>query len=183
MTQRQAPPVFEIPVALAASGYTGRAETEHDVPFLAALYASARADELAQVTGLGAERKNAFLAQQFAAQRVHYRTHFVDAAFDVIERDGVPVGRLYLERRGPRLHIIDIALLPDVRAQGIGTALIVAIIAAAAADGLGVGLYVERFNPALRLYRRLGFTERDDTGVYIEMARDADESPRPGPIS
>jgi ribosomal protein S18 acetylase RimI-like enzyme len=28
---------------------------------------------------------------------------------------------------------------------------------------------VEKFNPALRLYRRLGFTEIGDHGVYWEM--------------
>ena len=180
---RQAPPVFHMPAALAASGYTIRTETEQDVAFLEALYASTRADELAQATGLSAEQKQGFLAQQFAAQRTHYRTHFVDCAFAVVEQGGVAVGRLYLERRGAFLHIVDIALLSQVRGHGVGSALLDGIIAMAEEEGLGVSLFVERFNPVLRLYRRLGFTERDDRGVYLEMVRDVAQGATPTPLS
>jgi ribosomal protein S18 acetylase RimI-like enzyme len=35
--------------------------------------------------------------------------------------------------------------------------------------GRGVGVVVEKFNPALRLYRRLGFAEVADHEVYVEM--------------
>jgi hypothetical protein len=31
-------------------------------------------------------------------------------------------------------------------------------------------IHVERFNPALRLYERLGFWQIDDRGVYLFMA-------------
>ena len=37
------------------------------------------------------------------------------------------------------------------------------------AGGKGVGIMVEKFNPALRLYRRLGFTAIADHEVYLEM--------------
>jgi len=39
----------------------------------------------------------------------------------------------------------------------------------AQASGRGLGMFVEKFNPALRLYRRLGFTEVADHEVYLEM--------------
>jgi ribosomal protein S18 acetylase RimI-like enzyme len=42
-------------------------------------------------------------------------------------------------------------------------------MAAAQAGGRGVGIMVEKFNPALRLYRRLGFTAVADHEVYLEM--------------
>lgn len=167
-----APPVFAMPGELARAGYAIRAECEDDVPFLARLYAATRADALGAATGWNETQKAAFVGHQFHAQRTHYRTHFPAAAFLVIERAAVPVGRLYLERRGDTYHIIDIALLPDLRGHGVGTALLGAVIAQAAAAGLGVGLFVERFNPALRLYRRFGFIEIGDTGVYLEMRRD-----------
>ena len=44
-----------------------------------------------------------------------------------------------------------------------------ALQAQAAAQGKGVGIFVEKFNPALRLYRRLGFVEIADREVYLEM--------------
>jgi hypothetical protein len=37
------------------------------------------------------------------------------------------------------------------------------------AAGKAVRLHVERWNPALRLYHRLGFGAIQDRGVYLEM--------------
>ena len=145
-----------------------RPEAADDIPFLMRLYASTREDELAAIPWT-TEQKQAFLASQFQAQRHHYRTYFDSCAFDVIERRGVPTGRLYLDVRPSWLHIIDIALLPEWRGQGLGTAILAALQSAARADGRGIDIFVEKFNPALRLYRRLGFTNVADHGVYLEM--------------
>jgi predicted GNAT family acetyltransferase len=38
-----------------------------------------------------------------------------------------------------------------------------------AATGKPLRIHVERFNPALRLYERLGFTPIADRGVYLFM--------------
>ena len=168
MTSVQAPPAFLLPAALASQGYALRRESEADIPFLMRLYASTREQELA-VAPWSEEQKQAFLASQFQAQRRHYYQHIPDCAFAVIERDGAPVGRLYLEPRRTRLHIVDIALLPQWRGQGLGTAIMQALQAHAATRGKGVGIFVEKFNPALRLYRRLGFAENADRAVYLEM--------------
>ena len=168
MTSAQAPPAFALPAALSSQGFALRPETDADIAFLMRLYASTREEEMAQVAW-SAEQKAAFLAQQFQAQRTHYRTYFADCAFDVIEQGGEPAGRLYLQARQTQLHIIDIALLPGWRRRGTGTAILEALQAAARARGLGVGIMVEKFNPALRLYERLGFTPVADHGVYLEM--------------
>ena len=42
---------------------------------------------------------------------------------------------------------------------------------------MAAGIFVEKFNPALRLYQRLGFTEVRDVGVYFEMERVRDPVP------
>jgi ribosomal protein S18 acetylase RimI-like enzyme len=162
------PPAFALPAALLSQGLALRPETEADIPFLLRLYASTREEELAPVPW-SAEQKLLFLASQFQAQRQHYRTYFADCAFAVIERCGEPIGRLYLQARRTQLHIVDIALLPDWRRRGIGTAILEALQAAARAARKGVGIMVEKFNPALRLYRRLGFTAIADHEVYLEM--------------
>ena len=111
----------------------------------------------------------AFVLHQFDAQRRHYRHYFPGTAFDVIERHGVPVGRLYLDPRPDSYHVIDIALAPEIRGQGIGTRLLEALCAHAAATGRSVGISVERMNPALNLYRRLGFVDVSDEGLYLGM--------------
>ena len=164
----EAPAAFTWPAALQAEGYKLRPETDADIPFLTQLYASTREDELAPVPWTD-EQKQGFLAHQFRLQRHHYRTYFGDTAFDVIEQNAAPAGRLYLQIRQTQLHVIDLALMPDWRRRGIGTAILQAVHTAACADGKAVGIMVEKFNPALRLYRRLGFTDLADHGVYLEM--------------
>ena len=162
---------FRLPAALANDGFALRPERDDDAPFLLALYSSTRADELAQ-TPWSQEQKAAFLAMQFAAQRQHYRTHTPDGVWLVLERAGEPIGRLYLEDRGERLHVVDISLAPAWRGRGLGGQLLERLIETAGRAGRSVGIFVEKFNPALRLYRRLGFVEIGDTGVYLEMERE-----------
>jgi ribosomal protein S18 acetylase RimI-like enzyme len=168
VTVSEAPPAFALPAALLSQGFRLRPETDADIPFLMRLYASTREEEL-KLVDWSDEQKQAFLASQFQAQRHHYRTYIEGCAFDVIEHTGTPAGRLYLDARKTRLHIVDIALLPDWRGRGIGTAILEALQAAGSASGRAVDIFVEKFNPALRLYRRLGFTAISDHEVYLEM--------------
>ncbi len=167
MNLHQPPPVFALPAALLSRGFALRPETEADIAFLMRLYASTREEELAPVPWTS-EQKAAFLAQQFVAQRRHYRA-YTDCAFDVIEKNGEPAGRLYLQAQPTRLHIVDVALLPAWRGNGVGAVLLEGLQAAGRACGKGVSTFVEKFNPALRLYQRAGFAEIGDHGVYLEM--------------
>lgn len=164
----QTPPVFSLPAALVSLGYALRPETADDIPFLMRLYASTREDEL-KLVDWSAAQKRAFVASQFQAQRRHYRAYYDGCTFDLLQQRGVPAGRLYLDERPSRLHIIDISLLPEWRGRGVGTAILRAMQAAGLARGKGVGIMVEKFNPALQLYQRLGFADVADHGVYLEM--------------
>lgn len=141
-----------------------------DLAFLCALYASTRAEELAPVPWPD-DVKTAFLRSQFEAQHVHYHQHYAGANFDVIMLNKTPIGRLYVHRTPNEFRLMDIALLPEYRNQGIGSALIEAVLAEADAAGIFVGLHVERFNPAYRLYTRMGFVEVEDREVYVYMTR------------
>lgn len=144
-----------------------------DLPFLAALYASTRLEELESVDWQP-EQKQAFLKQQFEAQHSHYQQHFTDAEYLVIEQeDGAatrrPIGRLYLDERADEIRLIDIALLPDHRNNGLGSRFLQRLLNLAEQRGLAVRLHVEQFNPAAEWYRRFGFKLLDDLGVYLFM--------------
>jgi len=104
------------------------------------------------------------------AQPRHYLAHYPDARFDLIELDGAPIGRLYVQRTSDEIRVIDIALLPECRGRGLGGALLQGILDEAGATGRPVRLHVERWNPAQRLYRRLAFIEcGEGDGIYTPM--------------
>jgi GNAT superfamily N-acetyltransferase len=107
-----------------------------------------------------------FLAQQFNAQDETYRGRYPDGDFSVITLNDQPIGRLYVGRLPGEIRVIDITLLPEFRGHGIGTGLIRDLMGEASGTGARVTLYVEAFNPAHRLYTRLGFTRIDEYGVY-----------------
>jgi ribosomal protein S18 acetylase RimI-like enzyme len=147
--------------------------TPEDVPFLAGVYASTRWDELAP-TGWSDEEKAVFCRRQFDAQSAHYRENYPDASLQVIEREGVAIGRLYVAHWEREIRIMDIALLPEHRGAGIGTKLLRDLQEEARSAGKSLTIHVERFNPALRLYERLGFQQIEDKGVYLLMEWIAD---------
>ncbi|HMC91920.1 MAG TPA: GNAT family N-acetyltransferase [Allosphingosinicella sp.] len=152
----------------AALGVSCRPATDADLPVLAETYFSVRREEVAQ-TGWAAADQQRFLDHQFDAQHRHYRAHYQNAEWLVIERAGVAAGRLYLEEWPGELRLIDIALLPQARGGGIGGALLEDLMEAAAAKGKRLSIHVERNNPAMRLYVRLGFAKIDEHGIYDLM--------------
>ncbi len=147
---------------------TLRPITPEDLPFLRRIYASTRADELAAVPWSERE-KDDFLRFQFDAQHAYYMEHFPRAAYDLILKGGEPIGRLYVDRRDDEIRLIDIALLPEHRGAGLGGAIMRGILAEGAEAGKLVRIHVEQDNPAMRLYRRLGFEMIEEQGVYHLM--------------
>lgn len=163
---------FGLLSSLTARGFSLRPETGDDISFLRGLYASTRAAELA-LTNWSDAQKLAFTDSQFDLQRHHYRTYYLTTEWNVLEDNGVPMGRLYLERRATTLLVIDIALLPEWRGRGLGTSLMEWVCVQARAAGKSVTVAVEKYNRAQTLYRRLGFRETADHGVHWDMQWDA----------
>lgn len=148
---------------------TLRRATAEDRGLLLRVYAATRAAELA-ATDWSDDVKVAFVAQQFDAQDRWYReSSYPDADYLVILRRGEPVGRLYVNRGAKELRIIDIALLPEFQRTGIGSTILRSLQAECTEAGQDLTIHVERFNPALHLYERLGFTLTEDKGVYLFM--------------
>ena len=102
--------------------------------------------------------KHAFLWQQFTAQHTYYQQHYAQASFQVVLCGDAMVGRLVrLAAARLRIRIVDIALLPEYRGDGLGTELLRNLLSEAGRDAKAVTIHVERFNPALGWYQRLGF--------------------------
>lgn len=142
--------------------------TDEDLPFVARLYASTRAAEVA-ATGWPPQMQAAFLQQQHRAQEQHYRGTYPDTLWLIVERGGAAAGRLYLSRADGGLLLLDIALLPEHRGGGLGGAMMRDLLALARAGGEMVTLHVERTNPARRLYERLGFEKVEEMPIYLRM--------------
>lgn len=145
-----------------------RPAREDELDFLGAVYASTRIEEIAQA-GWPPEMERAFLQQQHEAQHAHYANVYPEAERLVIERGGERIGRLYLQEWEGNVRIVDIALLPQFRSGGVGEAILRDIGEDAWARGKKVSIHVETFNPARRLYERLGFVPVEDKGVYQLM--------------
>ena len=152
----------------AEAGLSFRRIADADLAFLARLYASTRTGELAAVPWSEAE-KAAFLDMQFRAQHAHYQQHHPEADWLVTMQDGEDIVRLYIERSPGQHCIIDIAFLPEHRGKGLGAALMRDLLDEAASAGKDMSIHVEKFNPAMRLYLRLGFQTEEDKGVYDLM--------------
>lgn len=152
----------------ADAGLTFRAAAEADVPFLFRVYASTRAQEMAAAPW-PEDQKAAFVEMQARAQHTDYRRNYPDADWLIIERGAEAIGRLYLDRRESEHNIIDIAFLPEHCGKGYGGALVRDLLDEAAAAAKPMSIHVEKFNPAMRLYRRLGFVTAEEQGVYDLM--------------
>jgi ribosomal protein S18 acetylase RimI-like enzyme len=155
---------------------TLRQAEPQDRELLLTIYGSTRADELA-LTGWDEAAKQGFIEMQFALQAQYYYDVYPEADYLVILSDERPAGRLYLQRWEREIRIIDIAILPEFRNQGIGTGLLHDLFKEATEEGKRVSIHVEKLNPALRLYERLGFRPIEDKGVYLLMEWSFD-SPR-----
>lgn len=155
-------------IAVDGRQVTARPAIDQDTDFLRALYASTREAELACVPWTP-EVKQRFLDQQFRAQDHAYRNNYAGAEFLILMVDGQRAGRISLHRRPTGIVVMDLALLPAFRGQGIGTAVLHRVQEIAAQSHRGVTIHVEIFNPAARLYQRLGFVEVSRTEVYALM--------------
>lgn len=151
------------------AGVALRACLPADDEFLFRVYVASRWEEMALPDEWPAAQKDALLRFQFRTQDTHYRARYPRARYDVIVRDGKDIGRLYVEHTSREVRIVDIALLPAHRNQGIGRALIQAVLDDAECSGKIVSLHVELHKPAKALYQRMGFTVAADGGVYQLM--------------
>jgi ribosomal protein S18 acetylase RimI-like enzyme len=152
------------------AGVVLRPATPDDADLLYRIYASTRAEELALLPW-DAAMKAAFLRMQFDAQHRYYHDVYPAASYDLIVCGDVAAGRCYVDDGDAHVLVIDLALLPEHRGHGIGTALLEQILRSADTSGKPARIHVERTNRAQRLYGRLGFKQIGDDGVYLLLER------------
>lgn len=161
-------------VAVRRDAITFRAATDDDYDFERLLYHDVRREEM-ELFPFGDEQKLQFLDWQFAAQHKHYREHYPTCDWNIIEKDGAPIGRLIIDRWKDQIRIVDIALRSETRNSGIGSMLLREILEQGREAGLPVTIHVEAHNPAMHLYDRLGFQHVDTSGVYHLMRWSPDQ--------
>jgi ribosomal protein S18 acetylase RimI-like enzyme len=136
-----------------------------DDDLLLRLYSSTRAAEMAQIPWTP-EQKDAFVRTQFAAQKQHYGATYPTAEHQIICWKEQPAGRIYLDRNNEAFHILDITVLPELRNTGIGSKILNGVMDEAKAAGKPVTIFVETYNPSVRLFERLGFRQVRTEGIH-----------------
>lgn len=144
-----------------------RAALPADAAFEHLLYASTRDD----LRPLGPEVFDGFIGMQFRVQSMSIRLDHPHAERQIVVVEDVSAGRLITDSSGDEIEVIDVALLPQFRGQGLGTSVLRGVLAQADRLGRAVRLHVEKQNRAVRLYERLGFSIFEDVGMYFGMSR------------
>lgn len=153
-------------------GIDARAIEIGDQGFLRELYASTRDDEM-RATGWSPSRCRSFLDQQFDFQQRYYRAHHPNAMFLLLSEAGTPIGRLYWRCEDAQATLIDMSLVPALRGQGLGSAILQLLVDEADRRGHCIELHVEPDNRAQRLYRRFGFEVTGHDSLHLRMRRSA----------
>ena len=154
---------LHLPEDLRSQGLHIRAETADDMDFLRTLYLSVRWPELAPQTGLTISN----------AQPHHqYQANYTGIECLIVMVEQHPAGRIYLHQSATELRIVDISLIPEFRARGIGAALLRSTCQRAVSEAIPVTLNVEQTNPAWHLYSRLGFKKIGTADPYWKMQWD-----------
>ncbi len=117
-------------------------------------------------------QKEQFLRTQFNAQTNQYWETYPQSQYDIIEADGVAVGRIWTNQSDTELRILDITIAPHHRDKGIGSHIMRDLIAIGEAAALSIRFYVWQDNePAQRFYQRHHFRAVRQDGAYILMER------------
>ncbi|MEP3654451.1 MAG: GNAT family N-acetyltransferase [Litorimonas sp.] len=147
---------------------TFRSIDESDTPFLKQLYGDSRAREFSIIPWSKQDRED-FIERQFEAQDKSYKVNFFNADYRIIQLNKTEIGRVIINRTDELIHLIDLAILIPFQGRGIGGEILSSILTEAQALSVPVTLNVEQLNPAINLYRRLGFHQTGAAGPHISM--------------
>ncbi len=148
---------------------TTRAASKQDDAFLFGLFQAVRLPEFAHA-GLAGVQLDLLMNIQYAGQMQTYGAEY-PGGDEIVLLDGEAIGRIWLYRGTAEHHLVDIALMPEYRNRGIGTALLQDAIAGARAAGVRLRCSVAATNPgSLRFHQRLGFLVAGRDELYYDLA-------------
>jgi GNAT superfamily N-acetyltransferase len=122
--------------------YVLRAELESDQRLLWDLFA--------------ADRVPLLLGIQYTGRQASFSVQWPHAEGYVIEVDSVPVGRLLLNRTEALWWVVDLAVLPHRRGEGIGSLVMADLVRNSGMIGARLGLKVEHESPARAFFEGHG---------------------------
>jgi ribosomal protein S18 acetylase RimI-like enzyme len=102
-------------------------------------------------------------------QKDYHKKNFNPAVTQIITLNKQDVGLLIVTREKNEIRVNEIYLLPEFQKQGIGTNILKEIIREAKTSKKRIWLQVLKVNPAINLYRRLGFRVIGETDVHLQM--------------
>lgn len=144
-----------------------REEADSDASFLTQLFA-----DCSPMAGVLPDE---MLAQQAEFANGGFRAAYPDAMRRIACVEGKPVGRIMIDWDcGGQSHGVDIAVLRSARSGGLALAMLRAWLEVADHLDRPCTLEVLATNPAMRIYRRLGFGPTADADEYqpvIDMLR------------
>jgi ribosomal protein S18 acetylase RimI-like enzyme len=155
-------------MSIAASDTDFRQATPADLDYCAKLYFAAM-DATIRALTLDIEEHAADFRARWSAVETR-----------IITRDGADIGWPQTAPDGDTLFLKQLFVDAALRDQGIGTQVMGRLIDEAIRAGRAMTLGVVKTNPALRLYRRLGFavTHEDARKLYLRRERAASKPPR-----
>jgi ribosomal protein S18 acetylase RimI-like enzyme len=139
----------------------------------------ARADEAETLYAIHRETMRDYVAQTYGAwdeadQAARFRERFTPGRYEAIEVTGQVIGYIDSAREPAHWNLNNIRVAAEWQGRGIGSALIHALLARAADEGVPVELGVLRVNPARALYERLGFRVVEENETHFRMRWNAE---------
>jgi ribosomal protein S18 acetylase RimI-like enzyme len=140
-----------------------RAATPEDTAFLLELFTSTRGEFKLLIRD--EPQLAALMSMQFNLQRRQYQESYPHGQDHIILKRGQPVGRILVNESERTITLVDIALLPEHRNEGIGGQLLADLLK----QKKTVTLHVLKANRARNLYERMGFRKVSEDSMYDEM--------------
>ena len=112
-------------------------------------------------------------------QEQRFRETFDPCRYEILEREGRPIGALSVAEEEDHVFLRLIEILPEWQNGGLGTRLIAEVIARARKKNQPTRLQVLKVNPARALYERCGFAVTGETATHFLMEHPAGESATP----
>jgi ribosomal protein S18 acetylase RimI-like enzyme len=139
-----------------------------DEEFLFRLFSTVYGEKLQPVL-LDAEEKNRLLGLMYQGFTQHYNSLAGASDDRLVLLDNQSIGRMILIQMREEIRLAELAILPQYRSRGIGSALVSQVQTESRMSKRPVRLQVARFDRVLRLYERLGFHRISAAGPYLHL--------------